>query len=45
MERRAAPILAADFKVPSRTDISPRLLVGAGLFGWLGTGYCPGPAL
>ena len=46
-KRRAAPILAADFNVPSRTDISPRLLMGAGLFGlgWGIAGYCPGPAL
>lgn len=45
--RRRGPLFAAKFELPSRRDITPRLVVGAGLFGagWGLAGYCPGPAL
>lgn len=45
--RRAAPLFADAFSLPTRTDIDARLLVGAAIFGigWGLVGYCPGPAL
>lgn len=47
VQRRAAPLVGAVFHLPTRRDIEPRLLVGAGLFGigWGLAGYCPGPGL
>ncbi len=44
---RGKPLLAAAFSLPTRRDVDPRLLAGAGLFGvgWGVFGYCPGPAL
>lgn len=41
------PLLAPEFSLPTRTDLDPRLLGGAALFGigWGTYGYCPGPAL
>jgi len=45
--RRAAPMYAPRFELPTRKDVDPRLFLGAGLFGigWGLAGYCPGPAL
>lgn len=45
--KRPVPLLGGRFQIPSRTDITPRLLVGASLFGigWAIAGFCPGPAL
>jgi uncharacterized membrane protein YedE/YeeE len=45
--RRTAPLFDDRFHMPTRRDIDPRLLGGAGLFGvgWGLGGYCPGPAL
>ena len=45
--RRAAPVFASGFTIPTRTDIDSRLLVGAALFGvgWGLAGLCPGPAI
>lgn len=45
--RRAAPIAADRFHLPTASAIDGRLLLGAGLFGigWGITGYCPGPAI
>lgn len=45
--KRAEPLLANRFEVPTRTDLDPRLMTGAALFGigWGLGGYCPGPAL
>lgn len=41
------PLLAPSFSLPTRTELDPRLLTGAALFGvgWGVYGYCPGPAL
>ena len=45
--RRSQPLFEPNFTLPTRRDIDPPLLLGAGLFGigWGLGGYCPGPAL
>jgi len=45
--RRQSPLLAEEFKLPTRTDIDARLLIGAVIFGvgWGLAGFCPGPAI
>ncbi|MFT7521715.1 MAG: putative membrane protein YedE/YeeE [Kiritimatiellia bacterium] len=45
--RRKSPILADTFAVPTRTNMTPQLIVGSVLFGvgWAFSGYCPGPGL
>jgi uncharacterized protein len=45
--RRGAPMFAAKFSWPSRSDIDAPLLAGSALFGvgWGLGGICPGPAL
>ena len=45
--RRASPVFAAGFALPTRRDLDVRLLLGAAVFGvgWGLGGYCPGPAL
>lgn len=47
IRRRAAPLLAPGFSVPSSDRIDRRLVIGAAVFGlgWGLAGYCPGPAL
>jgi len=46
-QKRPRPALAAKFHLPTATNIEPRLLTGALVFGigWGLYGYCPGPAL
>jgi len=45
--RKKQPVFESSFSLPTRRDIDPPLLLGAGLFGigWGLAGYCPGPAL
>jgi len=45
--RRAGPLYATDFSLPTSQSIDTRLLLGAGLFGigWGLGGLCPGPAI
>ena len=45
--RRAQPLFAEGFEVPTRRDLDARLIGGAVLFGigWGLAGYCPGPAV
>ncbi len=47
VSRRPAPVFAATFQLPRRTDIDALLLSGTALFGvgWGLAGVCPGPAL
>jgi len=46
-KKRGRPLLAASFALPTRTDLDPRLVIGALVFGvgWGLAGLCPGPAL
>ena len=45
--RRPSPLLAAEFHLPTASDIDLRLVGGSALFGigWGLAGYCPGPAV
>jgi uncharacterized membrane protein YedE/YeeE len=45
--RAEAPLLGDRFHLPTKTDLDPRLLSGAAIFGvgWGLGGFCPGPAL
>jgi uncharacterized membrane protein YedE/YeeE len=45
--RRAKPLLAARFFLPTRTRLDGPLVLGAMIFGigWGLAGFCPGPAL
>ncbi|PCI30005.1 MAG: hypothetical protein COB67_02730 [SAR324 cluster bacterium] len=45
--RRKAPLLENQFLLPTQKAITPRLIIGSGVFGlgWGLTGFCPGPAL
>lgn len=44
---RGAPLIDTRFELPAKTDLDPRLLSGAAVFGvgWGLGGFCPGPAL
>src|SRR3546814_13044886 len=43
--RMAKPLIGATLALPERTDLTPRLIGGAALFGtgWGIAGLCPGP--
>jgi uncharacterized membrane protein YedE/YeeE len=45
--RRPRPVAATRFQIPTRRDLTPRLLLGSALFGvgWGLAGFCPGPAI
>jgi uncharacterized membrane protein YedE/YeeE len=45
--KRPSPRFAEVFRIPTRTDIDGRLIIGALLFGagWAIGGYCPGPGI
>jgi len=45
--RLARPLFADTFSLPTRSDLTPRLIGGAALFGigWGIAGLCPGPGI
>ncbi|NQY99679.1 MAG: YeeE/YedE family protein [Bdellovibrionales bacterium] len=45
--KRESPVLVDQFHLPTKSDLTPSLLVGAALFGigWGIGGFCPGPAI
>lgn len=45
--KKGKPLLDEKFFLPTKKEITPRLAVGAALFGvgWGLGGYCPGPAI
>lgn len=45
--RMAGPIVAEDFHLPTKSDLTPSLIGGAALFGigWGIAGLCPGPGI
>lgn len=45
--RMTKPVFGEKFALPDRTDLDPRLIAGAALFGigWGIAGLCPGPAV
>lgn len=47
IRQRSTPLFAPTFFIPTRSDLDPRLLGGAALFGigWGVGGFCPGPAV
>ena len=47
IRRRASPLLASKFEIPTSKVIDRKLALGAAIFGvgWGLAGYCPGPAL
>jgi len=47
VKRRPSPLLDTKWHIPTRKDVTPRLILGSALFGigWGLAGFCPGPAL
>jgi uncharacterized membrane protein YedE/YeeE len=45
--KRSYPVFEDKFKLPTRTDIDLKLIMGAVIFGigWGMAGFCPGPAI
>jgi uncharacterized membrane protein YedE/YeeE len=45
--KRPSPLVEESFRIPTRRDLTPRLVGGSALFGvgWALAGFCPGPAL
>lgn len=45
--KRPSPVMAEVFQIPSRRDLTPRLIAGSAMFGigWAMAGFCPGPGL
>lgn len=44
---KVKPLLTGDFSLPTAKDVTPRLVIGAAIFGvgWGMAGICPGPGI
>lgn len=47
IRKRNSPLLASEWQIPNKNEITPALVVGAFIFGigWGLGGFCPGPAV
>lgn len=47
IRRRSSPLLSSQWHVPTKTEITPALVLGSFIFGvgWALGGFCPGPAV
>lgn len=47
IRKRTTPLLAPKWQVPTKTEITPALVIGSIIFGvgWGLAGFCPGPAI
>lgn len=47
IRKKSSPLFDTKWHVPTRKDVTTRLIIGSALFGigWGLAGYCPGPAL
>lgn len=47
IRRRTTPLLTPKWQVPTKTEVTPALVIGSIIFGvgWGLAGFCPGPAV
>lgn len=47
IKKKKSPLLESKWHIPTRNDITTRLIIGSALFGigWGLAGFCPGPAV
>lgn len=47
IRRKSSPVFEAKWHIPTRKDLTPRLVIGSALFGvgWGLGGFCPGPGM